>query len=101
MAETGAWTPETYDAEIRRLQKERDKLRETLNDPKQRSRRWKRRAQILGDWATPKFTWPDDEVDDLRDAADEDEQWLFDPQLLKLDGWTRDDQGVWTAPKAT
>ena len=100
MAEAGAWTPESYDAEIRRLQDERDKLRKTLDDPEQRSKRWKRRAQILGDWATPKFTWLDAQMDELRAAAGEEEQWLFDPQLLELDGWTRIDKGKWKAPQA-
>lgn len=96
--EDGAWTPDAYDAEIRRLQEERDKLRALLADPEQRSRRSKRRAQILGDWATPKFTWSDANMDDLRAAAGE-EQWLFDPQLLELDGWTRNDD-KWRAPQA-
>ena len=99
MTDAGIWTPESYDAEIRRLEGERDKLRKTLEDPEQRSERGKRRAQILGDWATSRFTWPDDQMDGLRTAAGEEEQWLFEPQLLELDGWTRTDKGNWTAPK--
>ena len=100
MDEAGAWTPEDYDAEIRRLQDEKDKLRKTLDDPEQRGKRWKRRAQIFGDWAIPKFTWTDEHMDELRAAAGEQEQWLLDKQLLELDGWTGIDKGKWKAPKA-
>ena len=99
MADDKSWVPDDYDAAIRQLTEEKDKLRKVLEDPKQRKERWQRRTQIIGDWATRTFSWSNDEVDDLRKAAG-DEQWLFDPKLLKLDGWTRTDKDAWRAPES-
>ena len=99
MADDKSWVPDDYDAAIRQLTEEKDKLREVLDDPEQRKERWQRRTQIIGEWATPLFSWSNDQVDDLREAAG-DEQWLFDPKLLKLDGWTRTDKDAWRAPES-
>ena len=99
MADDSVWTPDDYDAEIHRLEAERDELRAKLDDHEEQENRRQRRAQLLGDWATTRFTWPPNQLAELRTAAG-DEKWLFDLKLLKLDGWTLDDKGHWKAPKA-
>ena len=97
MADNEAWTPDDYKVAIRKLQEEEAKLSKLLKDPEEREKRWQRRAQILGDWATPKFNWSDDQIAELRKAAGDEEE-LFEPKLLELDGWTRTKQGQWRAP---
>ena len=99
MADDHGWTPDDYDAEIRRLEAERDELQVKLANPDERERRRQRRAQILSAWAVTRFTWPPEQLDELRKAAG-DEHGLFDLKLLKLDGWTRNNKGSWTAPSA-
>ena len=71
-----------------------------VEDPEQRTERWQRRVQIIGEWATRRYNWSNELVDDLRKAAG-DEQWLFDPKLLKLDGWTRTEKDAWRAPNGS
>ena len=92
------WTPDDYDKEIKRLEKERDELRKALMEPAEKKLRHERRGQLLGAWAIIRFTWNEKNLDELRETVRDDEQWLFDLQLLKLDGWWQDKDGGWKAP---
>ena len=96
------WIPEDYDKEITRLQQERDQIKDLLEDPEQQKQRRTRRAQIVGDFATRSVLWGDAQIDDIRKlAAKNDEDWLFKPRLLRLDGWSHDaDKGNWHTPKS-
>ena len=100
MADDGVheWIPEDYDKEIKRLEQERDQLKSRLKDPDEQKKRRNRRAQIVGDYATRKRVWRDDQMDGIRQVADETEEgWLFGNRLLELDGWHHDD-GKWHPP---
>ena len=85
------------DAEIERLQREREEYKRTLEDPDQREARRVRREQIMGRWAAG-LRLGDSHLDGIRRVA-ADEAWLFAPNLMQEDDWKRDaDKGQWTLP---
>ena len=83
-------TPEKIDAEIERLKTERKAMLEQLKDPVQTNRRHVRRAQIVGrtllseKWRTPLNP---ELLSSVRECAGDEGRWLFEEQILKLDGW--------------
>ena len=98
MADVQEWTPEDYDNEIGRLQKEKAQLKSMLEDPEKQKQRRTRRAQIVGDYATRSVVWNDAHMAGIRKVATAtDEGWLFGDRLLQLDGWGHD-KGNWHPP---
>ena len=76
--------------EIARLQAEQDKFL----SPDERAQRSQRRAQILGEWAAPKFAWNPEQLEQLRRFAETTgEDWLFTDEVLSADGISPDDAG--------
>ena len=84
------------DAEIERLQREREEYKRTLEDPEQRRRRRIRRQQLLGRAAE---TWqlPENLIKGAQLLAG-DHARLFDLDLMQEDGWKLH-EGQWTLPQ--
>ena len=80
-------------AEIARLERERDEYQRTLADPKERRKRRRRRQQLLGRAAE---TWrlPEDLIKGAQAMAG-DEGRLFAPDVMREDGW-KCEEGHWT-----
>ena len=90
-------TVEEIDAEIARLTDARDEQLRLTHDPEEREKRRIRREQLVGRWVV---TAPFQEkhlqaIGNLAGA----ESWLFEPDLLQSDGWTKDDNGKWRLPR--
>ena len=94
MEQTGKLsTLKDLEAEIRRLEKERDKFR----SPAESNLRHQRRAQILGEWAALKLAWSQQHLTELRQHAKQSgEAWLFDEGVLSADGVQPDGEGLWS-----
>ena len=85
------------DAEIDRLTKARDEQNRLLADPMERKKRRIRREQLAGRWVVT-LALQEEHLQEIRKLAGA-EAWLFDPDHLQSDGWTKNDQGQWTLPR--
>ena len=73
-------------AEIERLERQRDEYQRTLDDPEQRRQRRVRRQQLLGR-AAESFALSEQLIQTAQSLAGAD-TWLFDSDLMRADGWT-------------
>ena len=76
------------DAEIERLTTERAEYQSRLADPAEKSHRRIRRQQILG-VAVEGWTVPLELMKGVHSIAG-DQSWLFEPDLMRADGWILD-----------
>ena len=98
-ADVGLFTPDEYDAEIERLQRDRDARLEELNEPKEKRRRQVRRAQILGRAYVQLYAVDQKLLARAHEHAGDDERWLFGEKLLELDGWSKQQNGNFMPPQ--
>ena len=98
--DTGLFMPDEYDAEIKRLETEKKARIEELKEPKAQRRRQVRRAQIIGrGFVRGRYLLDKALLGRAREVAGENESWLFGKEILKLDGWTvNQNNGEWTPP---
>ena len=85
---------EEFDAEIEQLQAERKRLQFLLQDPEQREARRTRREQLAGRWVV-QLPLSRDHVAEIGEVSGVGESWLWDPDVLKADGWDQDEEGSW------
>ena len=86
-----------FDAEIERLQAERERLTFLLADPEQRQAREAGRDQVFARWVRGvKLTAA--HLDAVRKVAGDRDEWMFEEEWLAADGWVSRDEGGWTAP---
>ena len=90
-------TVEEIDAEIARLTEAREEQRRLTDDPEERKKRRVRREQLAGRWAVT-LALHENHLQEIGKLA-RAESWLFEPDLLQSDGWTKDDKGQWTLPR--
>ena len=90
-------TAADIDAEIARLTEARDEQTRLLADPEERKKRRIRREQLAGRWVVT-VALQEEHLQAIRKLAGK-EVWLFEPDHLQSDGWTKNDQGQWTLPR--
>ena len=90
-------TPEDIDAEIARLQRERDRLTWLRTDPEQRAAREARRDQVMARWARGRGLVPE-QLAEIHQLAGARDAWMWEDDWLTADGWQRDESDRWTGP---
>ena len=98
-------TIEDIDREIARLETERDRTRQLLQDPEQRKEREKLRERLAGIYVMHRIRQGDENANTwlpLVVQSAGERSWVFSPDVLQADGYVSAQDGkgrtVWSRP---